>query len=1002
MNCVGTSCLSETNFETYTNVLEILKENSSCAVVQPTGTGKSYIMMELLKTFKDTWKIVIAPSRDFLNNLEQNKYWVSEKTLTLTYSFIGINCTNIEGILADYKINPDSVGLIIVDEMHRAGAPKWGAGVTSLMSICKNAKTVGLTATPKRLDEDRNMVDELFEGRVARNMNLAEAVRLGLVPLLNYTVGMHDIEYNISELQVRVTDKSYLEYIYDMLEDYHKKWDFTNYFVYTLNKYINTDNVEGKHIIFASSIEEAEKMAGIVGKWFQKLYNTNTVNVYCIHSKEAKKSQYMEEFFSDNKVGEVKVAVAVNMLNESFHCRDIKTISMFRGTQSLNVYMQQIGRAITAGGDVPYIFDFVDNYNSIESLHEMLTIDNMMELEEVYDTKSFVFNEFNDETVNFVRDMTRVKRLINLDISETVKEIKRRLPESDDGTIFSVPDDKFITWAEYALNCMSIFKIADKDAEELIVSYDICKSFGREWYKKYRVYLQDRGKLSEKELKSFRASFNKISLLNSFSEKTINFFKERGLSSNITSNEEKLRSLLSKNETKDFKHKDTLLMLPSLQLGDVEMNGFGLYKALVKLEEYFSDRPRKSWTNEMIGDACAYWLWQIYSEKYGTYINEVKTKYADYLYIDEFMKTSKRCKYEAGIEVVHKINELVCGKSDLSELTEEALDIFTYHKIKKMERVYDCMCKNLHIDVDEDNLKDRLHGQAKLGYIDSRLMDYAESIKKSASNHINVDNLEWIDVIMERYNKLIEVCDAIINYDETDQSDVNWLYQLIQSSRDEYLYSKSKKSNLIYNSKPNNKLDTLCKIYQDIEELKGELDVLYLDDFVNKYNEAKVEWEKLRYIKDTDTLFISMIALSRSELCRNNIGVNKIKYRLQKAIITIFDWLVVADSINASSIDMTDTMKGLKLMFELMGEDTWYLASSAFSKKNRELGIQMYRLFMSTGRILTKSAVSFFEDTTDRDTQLLYDIKNSKTIQNLDRLSAFYKTLVSTYENMDI
>ena len=456
MNCVGTSCLSVTNFETFENILKIFETENSCAVVQPTGTGKSYIMMELLKKFKDSWKIVIAPSRDFLNELERNKYWIAEKTLTLTYSVMGLNCDNIVGLLADYKIHPDQVGLIIIDEMHRAGAPKWGAGVRSLMKLCKNAKTLGLTATPKRQDEDRDMVQELFEGRMAKNMNLAEAIYLGLIPQLAYTVGMHDLNINISELRVDVSKDNHMKYIDNMLETYEKKWSFTNYFIHTLSKYIDIKEVEGKHIIFASCIEEAEKMATVVEKWFQKLYKTKNVKVYCIHSKQSKKSIYMEEFFTPNKKGEVKVAVAVNMLNESFHCKDIKTISMFRGTQSLNVYMQQIGRALSSGGVVPYIFDFVDNYHTIDSLHEMITLNNIVGPEEAYDSRLFVFKEFNDETTEFVRDMHKIKRLINLDTEEVLREIDNKMRDtnigSDDGIVLSVKDKEFVDWASYVLN----------------------------------------------------------------------------------------------------------------------------------------------------------------------------------------------------------------------------------------------------------------------------------------------------------------------------------------------------------------------------------------------------------------------------------------------------------------------------------------------------------------------------------------------------------------------
>lgn len=996
MNCVGTSCLNEVNFETYTNILEILKEESSCAVVQPTGTGKSYIMMELLKTFKDSWKIVIAPSRDFLNNLEHNKYWVSEKTLTLTYSFIGINCDNIVDILAEYKINPEQVGLIIVDEMHRAGAPKWGAGVKNLMAICKNAKTVGLTATPKRLDEDRDMVEELFGGRTARNMNLAEAVQLGIVPLLNYTVGMHDINTNISEIRDSISDDSSMKYLLNMLDEYKNKWDFTNYFTYTLGKYINTDIVEGKHIIFASSIEEAEQMAKVVKPWFQKLYNTKNVKVYCIHSKEAKKSVYMEEFFSPNSIGEVKVAVAVNMLNESFHCKDIKTISMFRGTQSLNVYMQQIGRAISSDGEVPYIFDFVDNYHTIDSLHEMLTLDNMMELGEIYDTKSFVFNEFNDETTNFVVEMHRIKRLINRDITEVTKEIKTRLNESDDGTIFSVRDELFIDWASQVLKDIYIFRLPEADFNDLIISYDIAKSLGYSWYKQYRIYINNRENMSERELKAFRSTFNKSFLLNSANKLTIDFFKNKGLASNITNNEDKLRNLLIKSEPKLFKYKDRLLVIPELDNKDTNINRFELYKSIYKVESTMYETSHRSWAEDMIGDASAFWLWNIYKVKYEHLIKEIKQEFDSYKYLDEFIATAKKCKYGLDISVVSKVNDIIKYCDTIDKLPKSIQSMLEYHKIKSMSRIYECMCKQLHIDVDEENLLSRLKGQLKIGPIDYRLIEYAKYIKESATEHIDVNNIEWVEAIVNRYNRLIDVCDEIINLEGINIEDTKYTYEFIIKSKEDLMPTKVKKNYTEYNSKMHNKLDRTVELYKHIEEIRKNIHNDYISNFDFHYEKALKQWRDYR---EDDTLFVALIALSRSDACKNNIGINKIKYKLQKVIATSFDWLIESEY---SKVESDDNMSKLKLAFEIIGEDIWYLCCSALSKKNRELGLLVHKQFMTTGKILSKNAISFFDEVTAGDSQILHNISECKTIENLDRFKQFYSKLVETYGNTRI
>ena len=58
---------------------------------------------------------------------------------------------------------------------------------------------------------------------------------------------------------------------------------------------------------------------------------------------------------------------------------------MFRGTQSIQVYMQQIGRALSTNGNVPMIFDFVDNIHSIKELEDIIRCES---------DKDYIDNEF--------------------------------------------------------------------------------------------------------------------------------------------------------------------------------------------------------------------------------------------------------------------------------------------------------------------------------------------------------------------------------------------------------------------------------------------------------------------------------------------------------------------------------------------------------------------------------------------------------------------------------
>ena len=78
---------------------------------------------------------------------------------------------------------------IILDEFHRAGAECWGESTVALLKLCPEAKLLGLTATNVRyLDNNRDMAEELFDGRVASDMTLGEAIVRGILPAPNYVL----------------------------------------------------------------------------------------------------------------------------------------------------------------------------------------------------------------------------------------------------------------------------------------------------------------------------------------------------------------------------------------------------------------------------------------------------------------------------------------------------------------------------------------------------------------------------------------------------------------------------------------------------------------------------------------------------------------------------------------------------------------------------------------------------------------------------------------------
>ena len=82
------------------------------------------------------------------------------------------------------NLNPD---IIIMDELHRTGADKWGEKIDDLINMNPNAKILGLTATPDRMD-DKNIVDDT--GKVLKDVWFNSASSAAQFVTGNSTNGM--------------------------------------------------------------------------------------------------------------------------------------------------------------------------------------------------------------------------------------------------------------------------------------------------------------------------------------------------------------------------------------------------------------------------------------------------------------------------------------------------------------------------------------------------------------------------------------------------------------------------------------------------------------------------------------------------------------------------------------------------------------------------------------------------------------------------------------------
>lgn len=223
--------LFEHNMQAYKAAVAMMDARGKAAVIHPTGTGKSMIAFQLAADNQSKKICWLAPSSYIyetqLENLRsqsdaktcdastknskdesegeisKSSFGKSDTQLFSNITFISYSMLmHNEEMIDDLK--PE---YIVLDEFHRCGARMWGKSVTKLLNAYPDAKVLGLTATNIRyLDNQRDMALELFDGCIASEMTLAEAIARGILTAPKYVSALYSYSNEIKKLEKRLDD----------------------------------------------------------------------------------------------------------------------------------------------------------------------------------------------------------------------------------------------------------------------------------------------------------------------------------------------------------------------------------------------------------------------------------------------------------------------------------------------------------------------------------------------------------------------------------------------------------------------------------------------------------------------------------------------------------------------------------------------------------------------------------------------------------------------------
>lgn len=359
--------LYEHNMTAYRSAIKLMDVTGKAAVIHPTGTGKSFIGFKLAEDNPDKRILWLTPSEYIVKTQLENLRKEGGSDLT-NISFV--TYTKLM-LMSEEEISALKPEYCIMDEFHRGGASSWSVNVQYLIEAYPDMKLLGLSATHIRyLDNQRDMAEELFDGNIASEMTLGEAIVRGILLPPKYVISVYGYQEELRKYEDRVDrivntgirDKNRAE-----LDAFRKALEMADGLDKVFDK--NMENRQGKYIVFCSNKTRMEEMASHAVEWFGRI--DPDMHIYKVYSEDPTASQDFIDFKADN-TDRLKLLFCIDMLNEGVHVEDIDGVILFRPTVSPIIYKQQIGRALSANKKKkPVIFDVVNNFENLYSISSL-------------------------------------------------------------------------------------------------------------------------------------------------------------------------------------------------------------------------------------------------------------------------------------------------------------------------------------------------------------------------------------------------------------------------------------------------------------------------------------------------------------------------------------------------------------------------------------------------------------------------------------------------------
>ncbi|HET6355106.1 DUF3427 domain-containing protein [Streptomyces sp.] len=256
-----------------------------------------------------------------------------------THVFASVQSLSAGGL---ERFTPDHFDVVVIDEFHHGVSPTYRKIIDHFAPL----ELLGLTATPERMD-GRNVQDEFFDGRIAAELRLWEALENDLLSPFHY---------------FGVTDNTDMSAI---------TWKRGSYDASALSNLFTGNDARARLVVQAvmDKVTDPGTMRAlgfcvsvVHARFMADFFRRAGLNAVALSGETpgVERKAALEAL----KSGELQVIFSVDLFNEGVDIPNVDTLLLLRPTSSATVFLQQLGRGLRRceGKAVLTVLDFIGQH----------------------------------------------------------------------------------------------------------------------------------------------------------------------------------------------------------------------------------------------------------------------------------------------------------------------------------------------------------------------------------------------------------------------------------------------------------------------------------------------------------------------------------------------------------------------------------------------------------------------------------------------------------------